>query len=224
MNWRLRLLQLHLPKPLMQRQLLELHRRAASAFGCIRARDGCTAAGSCRRRLERLAEFTRDQAQSALSSGVDLEALSERLRREGEAMGCSLRKKLRLRSRRDFHTALRLVYRALGIDLRVYEPGQVLIRKCLFSRFYTAPVCRLMSALDDGLASGLSGGYRLRFTHHLTEGSPCCRAVIEWPGRQEGSVDTAETQRAQRTRLLTLGNGRGKVAETLEKNRPESGR
>lgn len=179
MNWRVLLLQLHLPEPLMRLQLLELHRRSAAAFGCIPGSFECIAAGPRRRLLEKLAVFTRNQAQLALSAGSDVEALSDRLRREAEEMGRDLRQRLHLRSRGDFHAALRIVYRALGIDLRVSQFGEAVIRKCFFSRFYSAPVCRLMSALDDGLVRGLSAGSGLRFTHRLTEGSPCCRAVIE---------------------------------------------
>lgn len=182
MNWRLLLLQLYLPGQLKRRQLLELHHRSAAALGCVSAQD-CrkTKAGSCRQLLKTLATFTKDQARLAMAAEASPEVLSERLRREAAEMGRNLRKRLRLRTQGEFRTALKLVYRALGIDLRVSPSGEVLIRRCFFSTFYSAPVCRLMSSLDDGLVEGLSGGCRLRFTHRLTEGAPCCRAMIKWP-------------------------------------------
>jgi len=42
-------------------------------------------------------------------------------------------------------------------------------------------MCRVMEALDDGLACGLSRGGRITFTSRITEGSPACRAVLEPP-------------------------------------------
>lgn len=182
MNCRLLLLRLYLPGPLKRQQLYELHRRSGVALGCASGPErGMAKAASYRQSLETFATFTRDQAQLAMASAASPEVLSERLRQEAEEMGRNLRKRLRLRTQGEFRTAMKIVYRALGIDAQVSASGEVLIRQCFFSRFYSAPVCRFMSALDDGLVQGLSGGCRLRFTHRLTEGSTCCRAMIEWP-------------------------------------------
>lgn len=180
MNVRLLLIQCYLPGTLKRRELRELQRRTAAALGCAPGPEtGIAKPLSHSQMLERYATFTRDQAHLAMAAGAPPTVLSDRLRREAEEMGRSLRQRLRLRTNREFHSALKHIYRALGIDLRVSVTGEVLVQNCFFSKFYPAPVCRLMSALDDGLVQGLSGGCRLRFTQRLTEGASCCRAVIE---------------------------------------------
>jgi len=54
----------------------------------------------------------------------------------------------------------------------------VTVKRCYFSQFYSGSVCDLISALDDGVFSGLSGGGRLVFSERLTEGNACCRAKL----------------------------------------------
>lgn len=179
MNWRLALLGMYLPGFLQRRSLAELHRRTAAAFG----RDyPAVKSRTLNGLLHDYAAFSRDQAQAVLDDGGDLQALARRLRREAREMGAGLRRELHLKTDRDFRAALRLVYRALGIDLRASAEGEVLVYRCFFSRFYSARVCGLISALDDGLVEGLSSGaYHLRFTSRLTEGASCCRALLEQP-------------------------------------------
>lgn len=188
MNGRLLLMGIYLPEFLKRQQLLELHWRSVAALGCVPCTDAAyVRAESYQKMLAMYAAFTNERAQTALDGGADTEVLSNRLRREAEKMGRSLRQRLRIRRPGEFRTALRLIYRALGIDLQISAQGEVKICSCYFSGFYSAPVCRLMSALDDGLVQGLSGGGRLRFTRRLTEGASCCRAVVEWPKNSESS-------------------------------------
>lgn len=184
MNCRLLLLRLYLPSSLKRRQLLELYHRTVRAFGCEFGSEGISTLMGCRshrRLLKAYAAFTGEQARIAMGCGTDPGVLSEQLRLESREMGQSLRKRLRLRTYGEFRGALRLIYRALGIDLRASACGEVLVRRCFFSRFYTGSACRLISALDDGLVEGLSGGGRLHFSHRLTEGASRCRGVIKMP-------------------------------------------
>ncbi len=179
MNWRLLALRIHCPGSLKRRGLAELWQRTARAFdrGALASRPQTYPAMLCA-----YAAYTRAQALASLQDGGDAGETGRRLHREARAMGDALRRRLHLRTKADLHAALRLFYRTLGIDLRVCHGDQVVVRGCLFSKYYPAPVCRLISAFDDGLMEGLSGGCRLRFTQRMTEGAGCCRAVIEQPG------------------------------------------
>jgi hypothetical protein len=72
-----------------------------------------------------------------------------------------------------------ILYRAIGVEVQGDEQGNVTVSRCYFSRFYSGPVCDLISALDDGVFSGLSGGGRLVFSERITEGGVCCRAELK---------------------------------------------
>jgi hypothetical protein len=76
--------------------------------------------------------------------------------------------------------AARFLYGMIGIDFRGSPDGEVRVTSCLFSNYYTPSVCLLISALDEGLLSGLSGGGTLTFTRRLTEGHLCCEARFEF--------------------------------------------
>ena len=71
------------------------------------------------------------------------------------------------------------MYDAIGVDFRGDAAGVVTVSRCYFSDVYTPEVCRLVSALDEGLLAGLAGGGRLTFSQRLTEGAVCCRARFE---------------------------------------------
>jgi hypothetical protein len=159
--------------PIRRRALRRLASATAEGFG-VSMPSGRGL--SYRRYLQCYAQFTRDAAVRALEQGEDLNVLRTRLRANSFALGDSLRKHLYLRSRRAVMTAARLLYRIIGIDLRGSSGGQVRVMRCFFSSYYTPSVCLLISALDDGLLSGLAGGGSLTFQYRLTEGHPCCEA------------------------------------------------
>ncbi len=83
---------------------------------------------------------------------------------------------LRVRTIEEVMAMGRILYRILGIEFQGNAQGGVVISHCYFSRFYSGQVCRIMSAMDQGLFAGLSGGGQLVFTSRITEGQPCCRA------------------------------------------------
>jgi hypothetical protein len=72
-----------------------------------------------------------------------------------------------------------ILYRAIGVEIQGDSQGDLIVKRCYFSQFYSGPVCDLISALDDGVFSGLSGGGRLAFSERLTEGRECCRAKLQ---------------------------------------------
>jgi hypothetical protein len=124
--------------------------------------------------LQAFAEFT---AQAA-SATANPELVSRRLFEVSFAPGRWLRRTFGVASSQDVMDAAQVVYRALGIAFDGDSCGEITISDCFFSRVYRPAACRVMSALDAGLLAGLSGGKHLVFSQRITDGYPCCRAVL----------------------------------------------
>jgi hypothetical protein len=129
--------------------------------------------------LQSYAAFTSKQAAALLESGRDVAPVKEQLYTSAYAIGQRLRRELGIVSTGDAMAAAQAFYWILQIDFRHTRGGDVRIEHCFFSRFYSAPVCRLMSSLDQGLLAGLNAGGRLEFHRRITEGAPYCEAVFE---------------------------------------------
>lgn len=138
--------------------------------------------------LAQYARFAQAQAEQRLRGGREVETLEQRLYRNAVEMGRRQGKWLRPGTVQDVMDIGRVLYHILDIDLRGDARGEVVISRCYFSRFYSAEVCRLMSAMDRGLFAGLSNGGALTFSSRITEGQPCCRAHFAWAAlKQENS-------------------------------------
>jgi hypothetical protein len=122
---------------------------------------------------------------ASISPGYDLPEIRRRLYDGAFRMGGDLRAAFRVSDASGALAAARVLYRALNIDLTTNATGEIVIRRCFFSGFYSGPVCHLIASLDQGLFAGLSGGCRLTFTQRITEGRPCCLAVLEPDLREE---------------------------------------
>lgn len=156
--------------------LVELFGATAAAFTCPPpALDHL----SCDECLRAYAQFTRTQADKALASGRERAALKSALYGQAYPLGAKVRKLCGLDSQEAVMAMGRILYGAIGVDLQGNSRGEITVRSCYFSHFYSAPVCDVISALDDGLFSGLSGGSRLVFSERLTEGKACCRAQLQ---------------------------------------------
>ncbi|NPV09301.1 MAG: hypothetical protein HPY83_15245 [Anaerolineae bacterium] len=171
----LALLSAYTPQWVRRRQLVRLLQVTAEAFEVPLP----TQRRSCPELLEDYAALTARQAAEALRSGQDLAPIRERLYRGARGMGCDLRHWLHVRTPTQVMAAARLAYRALGIDLKGFPDGSIVVSRCCFARHYSPEVCRLISALDAGLLAGLSGGGRLEFSQRITEGAACCLARLE---------------------------------------------
>jgi hypothetical protein len=170
-----RALGLHTPGCLRAWALGRLAAATAEAFGApAPPLDGLGPEA----RLGAYARFTRAEADAWLAAGRDAEGLAGRLYRSAAALGGQCREWLGPRGTGEVLDAARLLYRLLDIDLRGDAGGGVTIARCYFSRYYSAEVCRVMSAMDRGLLAGLSGGGVLTFSARITEGAPCCRAHL----------------------------------------------
>jgi hypothetical protein len=180
LNILLRLAAIHLPAAFARHRLEQLFAVSAHAFG--------SPAPSIRglsydESLAVFAVFTRDQAEACLGRPGGVEAVRSRLFAGSREIGLDLRRRFRVTTGPDVAIALRVAYRALGIAFDGRGYGNVAIPRCFFSSYYSGPVCRVVAALDQGLAAGLSQGGRLTFVGRITEGSAACRAILQPPSR-----------------------------------------
>ena len=175
MSLALRLLDVYVPEPLKKRILRDIFSSTAQAFGTAPPETKGLSSG---RLLEAYAHFTRNAAAEVLSKEGEWEAVRLRLFQNASALGSVLRERFHLRSREDILKMSGIIYKILGISFEGRSDGEVVIRSCTFSRFYTGRVCRLISALDEGAAAGLSGGGRLEFFCRMTDGHDCCRGHL----------------------------------------------
>ena len=158
-----------------RKEIERLFARTAAAFGCqVPAPTGFGA----NRRLREYARFTRKQAETAMESGADLPALEQHLFNASLGLGSEYRLRFGIRSGSDAMAAARLIYSALGIDLKGDSHGNVTVRRCAFASAYTPRICRLMSSMDKGLLAGLTHGGELQFLQRLTDGAPACLARV----------------------------------------------
>jgi len=171
---RLALLRWASPGFVKRRLLDELARATAAGFGVAppawrgRAFDA---------RLAQYAGFTSAEAERVLAAGdrTGVEVVERDLRLQAVELGAQVRRRLRLRSA-EAVDSLAVLYRHIGIELSREKGGDLVVSRCLFAHYFSEPVCRMVGALDDGLAAGLSGGGGLEFTERITGGAACCRA------------------------------------------------
>ena len=182
MNLRLRLLALYTPDWLQRYMLRELFQSTAAAFGCPPPPPDGRAPATL---LAQYARFTQSMAEAALEGDHSaLPDLETRLYREAYALGARLRRLCGVTTRQDVMDAAQWLYRILGIAFQGTADGAIVIRRCAFSDIYSGPVCRLISALDQGVLAGLAGGGQLTFQARLTEGAASCRACFDWEGER----------------------------------------
>jgi hypothetical protein len=180
-NLRLKLLLAVLPLAGRKKSLADLYRLTAAAFG----QEIPALRGQSRRALlQGFARFTRAEAEQSLAQGT-APAVRKELYDRSLRLGRDIRSQLPIRSRTDATATLHSLYRLLDIDKQVDAGGTVTIRRCFFAGHYTPEVCRFMSAMDEGIVTGLCDG-RLVFSQRLTEGADSCRARIEWLGGNDG--------------------------------------
>jgi len=173
MNWRLKIARFYLPPSLKKKGIEELFWLTADAFGAeskFSKKQGRLA------NLEHYALFTKEEAEKALAPGSLIQKVKDRLFQNAYTFGGSLRKKLRPSSPDEVMAAAQILYRLIGINFKGNEKGEILIRRCFFSRYFSPEVCSLISTLDEGIMAGLSGGGALWFNQRMTEGKDCCRA------------------------------------------------
>jgi hypothetical protein len=181
MSLLLEILPHNLPAFIRKEILAALFEATADAFECPAPAHDHLSYDEC---LRTYALFTREQAEKALQAGRDIPVLKAQLYQNAYRLGGKLRKWFAVDRMEEVMEFGQILYRAIGVEVQGEPQGDVTVKRCYFSQFYSWPVCDLISALDDGVFSGLSGGGRLAFSQRLTEGRECCRARLQL--RREG--------------------------------------
>lgn len=179
MNLRLAMFRAWPRWPLRSRILRTLCDATAAALDC---ESPCFGGLSYPERMRAYATFTASGARDALQRERDVAILQSRLRRHGRELGLGLRDRLGVVDVGEAMAVARVAYGTIGIDFAGDARGRITIRRCYFSRFYTPDVCRLISALDEGVLAGLAGDGRLTFQERITEGAGSCRACFTLAG------------------------------------------
>ena len=171
----LTLSQICVPEPAKKRELERLFEAGAAAFQTqAPSRVGL----SYEDRLRSFAQFTRSEAERHLLS-KDIRNVKKSLFDGAFQLGKEYRSRFRLKTIDDTMRMARVMYGLLGIDLRGNVDGELTVRRCLFSAYYSLEVCKVISSLDEGLMAGLSGGCGLSFSERITDGSKRCRAILD---------------------------------------------
>lgn len=178
MNLRLAVLPWALRGGLRYALLDELARVTSGALGGTRT---SLAGLGWHARLERYARSTAAHAGALIERGdpAAVEAAARDLRRGAHDLGARARRLLGLRDDDEALRALCVCYAQIGIDAMCAGGCELTVGHCLFAAHFDHTVCRLIEALDDGFASGLSGGRGLRFSRRITAGDGYCLARLQ---------------------------------------------
>jgi hypothetical protein len=175
MDIRLFALKIHIPSFIKKNNLKELFELTAEAFGCeVPPLNNL----SYVEMLKAYAQFTAEEAEKHIRERQNLEGIKGRLHDNAYRLGKRIREDFGLHTTQEIMEMSRILYQTLGIDFEGDLSGEVTIKKCFFSDYYSPQVCRVISSLDEGIAAGLSDGGRLSFSKRITEGNPCCRARL----------------------------------------------
>ena len=171
----LKVARFYIPPFFKKGKLLELFHGTAAAFGC----DAPSLARlSFDESLLRYALFTRDHALQAIKQKRDQQEIQRRLFESAFRLGQKFRYAFHLSTTEQAMAMGKILYRALGMDFCGTPSGEIEIKRCYFSQFYSPQVCQMISFLDEGLLAGLAGGGSLTFSQRITEGEGCCKALF----------------------------------------------
>jgi translation initiation factor 2 beta subunit (eIF-2beta)/eIF-5 len=175
MNLLLKLSQLYLPGFIKKKKLQELYELTAEAFNTTPPSIKNLSYYEC---LKAYAQFSNAKAEEVITSKSDTEMIKKRLYQNAYRLGKKLRRDFHIKTWVEVIQLSKILYRILKIDFQGDRSGNVVIRRCFFSSYYSEEVCRIISALDEGIAAGLSAGGALVFKERITAGKSCCRATF----------------------------------------------
>jgi len=175
MNLLLNIARIYLPAFIKKKKLQELFELTAEAFQSDLPSIKKLSYDEC---LKVYAHFSKTKAEEAIKLHSNIEAVKKRLYQNAYQMGEKLRKDFRIKTQADVILLSKILYKILRIEFAGNSSGEVIIKRCFFSQFYTLQVCGIISSLDEGVAAGLSAGGRLVFNERITEGKSCCRATF----------------------------------------------
>lgn len=175
MNLLLITAQIYLPAFIKKKKVQELFELTAESFQSDLPDTKNLTYSDC---LIAYAQFSKTKAEEVIKLDNNTEAVKERLYLNAFQMGEKLRKDFRIKTQADVIHFSKILYKILKIDFTGNLSGEVIIKRCFFSQFYTPEVCGIISSMDEGLAAGLSAGGRLVFKNRITEGRNCCQATL----------------------------------------------
>lgn len=179
MNIILALANLYVPGFVKKKYLQSLIEMTALSFDCAVPETQNLSYPEC---LALFARFSATETQRAIERGADMAKIKENLHAGALEMGQQLGKKFKIHTREQVLHLIELLYKFLGIEFSGSLQGDVEIRSCFFSHYYTDRICEVISSLDDGLVTGLLGRGGLSFKQKITAGHSCCRALIDFKG------------------------------------------
>jgi hypothetical protein len=185
MNLRLILLDRFMPECIKTAKIKELFALTAAAFEVETPDLSGKKYGEL---LKEYACFAKKESDTILPDAQKTSAVRGRLYKGAVETGLQLKHELKIKSYDEVLIASRIFYRILGIEFFGDTSGNITIRKCFFSNYLSAENCCLISALDEGVAQGLSQG-ELKFTQRITDGNECCMARIRFAIQAERGPD-----------------------------------
>jgi len=100
----------------------------------------------------------------------------------GYTMGCEAQKRLGVgKNIEDAIVAARILYKVLGINFTIEKHGKDIflrVKSCALAAQYSPGTCKVMSAADEGVLSGLNNNIGMKFLKRITEGAEECTACI----------------------------------------------
>ena len=170
-----KLLSVYTPEFLKKKGLEALYDITANGLQCSAPALNGEAYEDC---LQEYALFTRERTLQALNEGEDVSELRKRLFRNSYEYGKKIRNNLNITSQKEVNRVSKYLYKNIYSDFYGNEHGGISITNCYFSKYYTPNICKVTSALDAGLISGLQGGGYLVFSDRITEGASSCKACL----------------------------------------------
>lgn len=167
--------QFYLPAFIKKKKLQELFELTADGFQSDMPATKGLSYDEC---LSAYAQFSKAKAEELLKQPNKTEEVTKRLFLNAYQMGEKLRTDFRVKTQADVIRLSKILYRILKIDFAGNASGEITIRRCFFSEFYSPEICGIISSLDEGVAAGLSGGGRFVFKERITEGKSCCQATF----------------------------------------------
>ena len=100
----------------------------------------------------------------------------------GYEMGCEATKRLGVgKNIKDSIVAAKILYKVLGINFTVEKHDKNIflrIKSCALANQYSLETCKIMSAVDEGVLTGLNNNMSMKFLKMITEGAKECTACI----------------------------------------------
>jgi hypothetical protein len=182
MSLRLKIVQFYCPAFIKKQKLVDLFNLTAQAFEADPPHLSRKSLDECRLHY---ALFTKAAAENVLqNTNISQKTVKNNLYRHTYKLGQKIKKQLGLQNLDDVMKASRFLYSVLGIVFEGNQNGEIIIKKCYFSKFYSSQICELISALDEGMLAGMSGGGKLTFCQRITEGKDCCKANFKFNGNE----------------------------------------